>query len=91
MDRRKVQGVVQLSMIYVWNKQIQKKYQMCIGREDDKNIFSYVDFLRLFNIILRFPELSADFLTNGIIFPNSNRKRTMEWRKIIDGLTCCVK
>ena len=32
------QVVAKLSRVDVWNKQIQKKYHMYIGREDVKNI-----------------------------------------------------
>ena len=45
---------------------------MCIGIEDVKNIFSYIDLSRLCNGIISFPELSAEFLTNGITLPLPN-------------------
>ena len=33
---------------------------MYIGRDDEKNILSYFDFIRIFNVIIRFPSLSLD-------------------------------
>ena len=50
------------------DKQRNKKYHICIGREEDTNILSYVDFARLFNVMLIFTELSTYFLTNGTTF-----------------------
>ena len=70
-----IQVVTQLSKIYVWKIYIQKKEHMYIGREDEKNILSYVDFTRLRNVMSRFPELSIDILTNGISFPLSSSTR----------------
>ena len=55
---------------------------MCIIREDIL-FFSDVDFSRLCNIILSFPELSPEFLTNEITFPLSNIKIAMELRKML--------
>ena len=55
---------------------------MFIAREDVKNISIFVDFSRLCNVILIFPELSREFLTNWITFPLSNIKRATEWRKM---------
>ena len=68
MDIENVQVVSKLSTIYLWSKQSQKKYYMRIGREDDKNISIYVDFLILCNVVLIFTELSAEFSKNGITF-----------------------
>ena len=59
---------------------------MCIGREDDKNISSYVDFSILCNFVLRFPELSTEFSKNGIIFTLLYIKIATEWRKILLGV-----
>ena len=56
---------------------------MCIGREDDTNILSYVDFSRLCNVMLGFPEFSTDFSTNGITFTLSYSERAMKWRKTL--------
>ena len=58
---KSVQVVAQLSIIGVWNKKIQKKYHMRIGREENKDTLSYVDFSRLCYVILIFTELSTDF------------------------------
>ena len=52
---------------------------MYIGRDDDKNNLSHIDFTRLYNVISRFPELSIDILTNGIDFPVSFSERAFKW------------
>ena len=41
---------------------------MYIGREDQKNISSSVDFTRIFNGISRFTESNIDILKEGITF-----------------------
>ena len=41
---------------------------MNIGREEEKNILSCVDFSRLFNVINRLPGLYIDILTNSVTF-----------------------
>ena len=41
------------------------------------NLFSYVDFTRLCSVISHFPELSPEFLTNGITFHLSKSKIAM--------------
>ena len=63
-----VQFFAQLSRIDVRNKNGQKNDHMCIGRDDDRNVSSYVDFSRLCTVMLGFPELSTYFSTNGITF-----------------------
>ena len=74
----------------MWNPK--KRYHHFIARDNVKNILSYVDFSGLFNVILSFPELSPDFLTNGITFPLSNSKRSREWRKeVIEGFNCYLR
>ena len=54
---------------------------MYIGRDDDKNNLSHIDFTRLYNVISRFPELSIDILTNGITFTLSYSTRAFKQRK----------
>ena len=56
---------------------------MCIGREDDKDILSYVDFSRLCIVIKLFPGLSANFLTSGNTFPILFSERSRQWRKML--------
>ena len=57
---------MQLSKIDVWNKHSQKMEQMYNGREDLKNILSYVDFTILCNVIKQFPELNLNIAKEGI-------------------------
>ena len=61
---KKIQVVSQLLIIDVWNQKSQKNDHMCIAREDAKSILIYVDFSRLCNFILSFPELGPEFLKN---------------------------
>ena len=49
-------------------KKMLKKEQMYIGREDQKNILSYVDFTRLCYVISQFTRLSFGILKEGITF-----------------------
>ena len=42
---------------------------MYIGREEEKNMLSYVDFTILCNVISRFTELFIDILINGMACP----------------------
>ena len=63
--------------------EIQKKDYMCIGKENVDNILSYVDYSRLRNAIFIYPELSPEFLTNGIHFTLSNSERATERRKML--------
>ena len=76
-----VQVVAQLSIIYVRSKKIHKEDHMCMGIYFDKHILIYVDFSRILNVILRFHELSTDFLEDGITFTLSNSERATERRK----------
>ena len=54
---------------------------MYIGREEEKNMLSYVDFTILCNIISRFPDFYIDSLINGINFPISSSKRDFKQRE----------
>ena len=65
---------------------------MYIGREDQKNILSCVDFTRLFNIINRFSELNIDILREGISFNLSYGSIAFKQReKFLTGLDKYVK
>ena len=63
-----IQIVAQLSKVNAWNKDNQQTEQMYNGREDEKNILSYVHFERLFNFIKIFTEFNKDFVKEGITF-----------------------
>ena len=56
---------------------------MYIGREDEKNILSYVHFTRLFNIIIRFLELNIGILKEVITSTPSFSARAYKWRKSV--------
>ena len=75
--------------IDVCNKHSDKKEQMYIGREDEKNIFSCADFTRLCNFIRNFPEFSLGIFNNDITFPLLSISRACKRRKIV--LTCLEK
>ena len=53
-----------------------------IGREDERNILSYVDLTILRNFISRFTELSIDILTNSITFFFNLVKYTLNGEKV---------
>ena len=54
--------------------------QMNNGREELMNIFSYVDFANLCNVIKHFPELNLNFVKEGITFPLSYSLRAIKWK-----------
>ena len=58
---------------------------MYIGREDEKNILSYLDLTILRNVISQFPKLSINILKDVINFSISYSARAFKWRK--KGLT----
>ena len=53
---------------------------MYIGREDQKNISSSVDFTRIFNGISRFTESNIDIVKEGITFLFIYCSRSCKWR-----------
>ena len=54
---------------------------MHIGREDQKESLSYVEFNRICNVISLFSELNLDILKEGITFPISYVSISCKWRK----------
>ena len=53
---------------------------MYIGRENYKNVLSYVDFTRICNDMSQFSELTIDILINGITFSLQYSAITFKWR-----------
>ena len=65
---------------------------MYIVRQEEKNILSYVDFVRLCNVINQYPCSSINILTNGIAFPISYSSRAFKQvEDVITGLDEYVK
>ena len=65
---------------------------MYIGRDYQKNILSYVDFTRLYNVISRFTKSNIDILKEGIIFHQSYDLIACKWRKgVLTNLNKYVK
>ena len=58
-----------------------KKEHMYIGREDNKNILSCVDFTRHHNFIRQSLQFSIGILTNGISFPISSSTTAFKQRE----------
>ena len=77
-----VQIVAQLSQVNVWNKNNRKMEVMYNAREHMKNILSYVDFSRLFQVIKYIPRLNPNFGKEDIAFPLSFSSRAIEWQTI---------
>ena len=64
-----------------------------MGREDHKNILSYVDFSIICYVLLRFPELSKDFFDKWnylFLFEIEKELRRVE-KMLFDGLNFSVK
>ena len=55
---------------------------MYIGREDEKNILSYLDLTILRNVISQFPKLSINIFKDVINFSISYSARAFKWRKM---------
>ena len=51
-------------------------------RDEEKNILSYVDFLRLCNLINELLDMDIGFFTGCITFPLSYSKRYIQWREL---------
>ena len=65
---------------------------MCIGREEEKIMLSYVGFFRLRNFIKLFPYLNIDLLINSITFPILYSEISFQWREnFLTGLEKYVK
>ena len=77
-----IQVIAKLLRMYVWNKQKYKTEHMCIGREEENNILSYVDFLRLCNVINQFPGLSIDILKICVNFLSCIAQETVNGEKM---------
>ena len=56
---------------------------MLIAREERRNIISYVDFLRIYQVIKFFPDLKQVFGKEDINFPISSSSGAIEWREKI--------
>ena len=78
MNRRKCPSCCTIINNLCTEQKIHKEDHMCMGIYFDKYILIYVDFSRILNVILRFHELSTDFLENGITFTLSNSERATE-------------
>ena len=63
-----IQIFPQLPKVNVCDHHSQQTEQMYNGREDEKNILSYVHFERLCNFIKIFTEFNKDFVKEGITF-----------------------
>ena len=65
---------------------------MYIGKEEEKNILSHVDFTRLCYVMDHFSYLFIDIFTNVITFPLQSSTRGFQWReKFPTGLEKYVK
>ena len=58
----------QLSIIDVWNQQIQEKDNIIIATEYIKKVLSSFDYSILFNVISQFTELRSKLMKNKITF-----------------------
>ena len=56
------------------------------GREHMKNNFSYVDFVKLCQVIKYFSQLDPNFGKEDIAFPLTPSLRSIKWRKILMNL-----
>ena len=73
----------QLSQVNLWNKDNVKMEVIYNSKYHTKNIFCYVGFARLFQVVKYFPQLNPNFGKEDITFPLSSSSRAIKWRKII--------
>ena len=71
MDKITLQMVSQLSQVNVWKKNNGKMEVMYNARDHMKNLFCYVYFERLCQVIDYFPQLNPKFGKDDITFPLS--------------------